>query len=136
MELSAEGSIGRSRGESHVMETYEGSALNPQEPSSSDSRPLIKYSQMGVIQFYSVSAATVDTSLPFIDMFAKTSTNTSFVRCSKIARFFISISSAIHSLVNNASYSASNLRAYVYSFPLGLISIRPAPEPSKLPVNV
>ncbi|GKF73964.1 hypothetical protein Tco_0220296, partial [Tanacetum coccineum] len=51
---------------------------------SSDSRPLIKYSQMGVIQFYSVSAATVDTSLPFIDMFAKTSTNTSFVRCSKV----------------------------------------------------
>ncbi|GKC10571.1 hypothetical protein Tco_1007353, partial [Tanacetum coccineum] len=39
---------------------------------------------MGVIQFYSVSAATVDTSLPFIDMFAKTSTNTSFVRCSKV----------------------------------------------------
>ncbi|GKD69941.1 hypothetical protein Tco_1324031, partial [Tanacetum coccineum] len=40
---------------------------------------------------------------------------------------------------NNASYSASslvvlnlNLRAYVHSFPSGLTSIRPVPEPSKL----
>ncbi|GKE11611.1 hypothetical protein Tco_1415162 [Tanacetum coccineum] len=51
----------------------------------------------------------------------------------------ISISLAMRNPVKSASYSASllvvsnsNLNANVYSFPSGLTTIRPAPEPSKL----
>ncbi|GJR96095.1 hypothetical protein Tco_0268269 [Tanacetum coccineum] len=49
------------------------------------------------------------------------------------------MSIAIYRPANNASYSTSllvvsnlNLRAYVYSFPSGLTSIRPVPEPYEL----
>ncbi|GKE20481.1 hypothetical protein Tco_1431993 [Tanacetum coccineum] len=51
----------------------------------------------------------------------------------------ISISLAIRNLARSASYSASlsvvsnsNLSAYVHSFPSGLTTIRPTPEPSEL----
>ncbi|GJS44316.1 hypothetical protein Tco_0569359 [Tanacetum coccineum] len=51
----------------------------------------------------------------------------------------ISISLAIRNPARSASYSASllvvlnpNLNAYVYSFPSGLTTIRPTPEPSEL----
>ncbi|GKC10573.1 hypothetical protein Tco_1007355 [Tanacetum coccineum] len=51
----------------------------------------------------------------------------------------ISISLAMRNPARSASYSASllvvsnsNLNAYVYSFPSGLTTIRPAPEPSEL----
>ncbi|GKA74597.1 hypothetical protein Tco_0780899, partial [Tanacetum coccineum] len=51
----------------------------------------------------------------------------------------ISISLAMRNPTRSASYSASllvvsnaNLNAYVYSFPPGLTTIRPAPEPSEL----
>ncbi|GJR30388.1 hypothetical protein Tco_1106620 [Tanacetum coccineum] len=51
----------------------------------------------------------------------------------------ISISLAMRNPTRSASYSASllvvlnsNLSAYVYSFPSGLTTIRPAPEPSEL----
>ncbi|GKC63760.1 hypothetical protein Tco_1096358 [Tanacetum coccineum] len=51
----------------------------------------------------------------------------------------ISISLAMHNPARSASYSASllvvsnsSLNAYVYYFPSGLTTIRPAPEPSEL----
>nr|GEW51843.1 hypothetical protein [Tanacetum cinerariifolium] len=164
---------------------------------SAGSRPRIKYSYIGVIYFSPFSAAIVETSLSFVDMFANNSTNTSLVRCSKVieasllrvsaflfwffricsleyvsklfkAFFFLSrycfiagyldlkspftwltisfestkiarLLIPILSSVRNTSYFASlfmvsnsNHRAYMYSFPSGLININPAPEPLEL----
>ncbi|GJU76869.1 hypothetical protein Tco_1273939 [Tanacetum coccineum] len=90
--------------------------------------PNLRFSQIGVIQLSPSSWTMSATPFFAMDLFCMTSTRTFFS-----AKFGKGMDA------RSASYSASllvvsnsNLNAYVYSFPSGLTTIRPALKPSEL----